>query len=361
MDHRLAPANHALQQLRVAQHEAQHGLQHKRAPRPLPLFLELVREAAREEPELARRALAGLARYGDAERMAGLAARPVVARIGGTCLRDLGGSGSPVVLVPSLINPPNVLDLPGASLAEALAARHRVLLLDWGAAAERAGLDLGGHVAGLLVPLVEGLGEEVSLVGYCLGGTMALAAAKLVPVCKVMTLAAPWRFAAYPQESREGLELLWRRSAPAAEALGVLPIEVLQAAFWSFDPRGIVAKFARLADEPEDSIALRRFVTLEDWANDGEPLPLPAARELIEELFLADRSGGGTWRVGGVVVRPDAAPSLHFTARADRIVPATSAPPGAVHAVSAGHVGMVVGSHAPSQLHAPLLAFLTSG
>ena len=165
----------------------------------------------------------------------------------------------------------------------------------------------------MLVPLVEGLGEEVSLVGYCLGGTMALAAAKLVPVCKVMTLAAPWRFAAYPQESREGLELLWRRSAPAAEALGVLPIEVLQAAFWSFDPRGIVAKFARLADEPEDSIALRRFVTLEDWANDGEPLP------------------------------------------------ATSAPPGAVHAVSAGHVGMVVGSHAPSQLHAPLLAFLTSG
>ena len=202
MNHRLAPANHALQQLRVAQHEAQHGLQHKRAPRPLPLFLELVREAAREEPELARRALAGLARYGDAERMAGLAPRPVVARIGGTCLRDLGGSGSPVVLVPSLINPPNVLDLPGASLAEALAARHRVLLLDWGAAAERAGLDLGGHVAGLLVPLVEGLGEEVSLVGYCLGGTMALAAANLVAVRKVATLAAPWRFGAYPPESR---------------------------------------------------------------------------------------------------------------------------------------------------------------
>ncbi len=356
MDDRLAPANHALQQLRAAQH----GAQHKRAPRPLPLFLELVREAARAEPELARRALTGLARYGDAERMAAPCAKPVVAQIGGTCLRELGGSGSPVVLVPSLINPPRVLDLPGASLAEALAARHRVLLLDWGVAAERAGFDLGGHVAELLVPLIAGLGEEVALAGYCLGGTMALAAANLVAVRKVATLAAPWRFAAYPRESRDGLGQLWRRSEPAAEALRVLPTEVLQAAFWSLDPRGIVAKFARLADEPADSVALRRFVTLEDWANDGEPLPLPAARELIEELFLGDRSGMGEWRVDGVMVRPDAAPSLHFTARADRIVPSESAPPGAVHAVSAGHVGMIVGGRAAEQLHAPLLAFLTA-
>ena len=337
---------------------AQHGAQHKHAPRPLPLFLALVGEAAREEPELARRALAGLARYGDAERPDAPAARPVVAQIGATCLRDLGGSGPPVVLVPSLINPPRVLDLPGASLAEALAARHRVLLLDWGVAGERAGLDLGGHVEALLVPLLKEIGEEVALAGYCLGGTMALAAANLVSARKVATLAAPWRFGAYPQESRDGLGLLWRRSAPAAEALGVLPTEVLQAAFWSLDPRGIVAKFARLADEPADSVALRRFVTLEDWANDGEPLPLPAARELIEELFLADRSGTGEWRVGGAKVRPDAAPSLHFTARADRIVPSESAPPGAVHPVSAGHVGMIVGSRAPADLHAPLLAFL---
>ncbi len=134
---------------------AQHGAQHKHAPRPLPLFLALVGEAAREEPELARRALAGLARYGDAERPDAPAARPVVAQIGATCLRDLGGSGPPVVLVPSLINPPRVLDLPGASLAEALAARHRVLLLDWGVAGERAGLDLGGHVEALLVPLLK--------------------------------------------------------------------------------------------------------------------------------------------------------------------------------------------------------------
>ena len=329
------------------------------APRPLPLFLELLREVSKGNPALARRALDGLGRYQRAERRPPQAPRPALAQVGGTMVRDHGGSGSPVLLVPSLINPPRVLDLPGQSLAEALATRHHVMLLDWGAASARAHLDLVGHVEQLLVPLMRQIGEPVALAGYCLGGTMALAAANLIPVTRVATLAAPWVFSAYPEESRASLKQLWTSAAPASTAFGVLPTEVLQAAFWSLDPAAIVAKFARLADEPEQSAALARFVALEDWANDGEALPLPAARELIEQLFLADRSGRGTWQVGGAIIRPDPAPALHFTARADRIVPAASAPPGPSHAVSAGHVGMIVGSNAPEQLHRPLLDFLT--
>ena len=275
-------------------------------------------------------------------------------------LRDHGGHGPTVVLVPSLINPPHVLDLPGASLAAVLAAQHRVLLVDWGKAAARGSLDLGGHVEQLLVPLLRSLGEPTALVGYCLGGTMALAAANLTPVTRVATLAAPWEFSAYPAEARTALGELWTRASPASAAFGVLPTEVLQAAFWSFDPAGIVAKFARLASEPEDSVALARFTTIEDWANDGEPLPLAAAAELIERLFIADCTGRGEWRVGGTLIKPDPAPCLHFTARADRIVPAASAPPGPIHSVAAGHVGMIVGSSAPAELHGPLLRFLAS-
>ena len=49
-------------------------------------------------------------------------------------LRDAGGTGRPVVLIPSLINPPSILDLgPGRSLARWLSERGmRALLLDWG-------------------------------------------------------------------------------------------------------------------------------------------------------------------------------------------------------------------------------------
>ena len=334
------------------------ALQHGRAPRPLPLFLSLVREVAKGNPDIARRALDGLSRYGREPRPPAPPRRPVVATAGIATLRDHGGAGQPLVLVPSLINPTDVLDLPGRSLAAVLATHHRVLMVDWGAARNRSGLDLGEHVEQLLVPLLRSLGEPVDLVGYCLGGTMAIAAANLVPVRRIATLAAPWRFDAYPASALTGLGRLWREAVPAAKQLGLLPVEVLQAAFWSLDPHGMVAKFAGLADEPPGSASAQRFVSLEDWANDGEPIPFPAARELIERLFEANESGIGQWHVGGRTIAADPAPALHFTATGDRIVPAASAPPGATRAVHSGHVGMVIGSRAAAELHLPLLAFL---
>lgn len=317
-----------------------------------------MRKVAEEEPALAARALQGLGRYGRAHRHEPAPPRPAIASQCGASLRDHGGGGSPVVLIPSLINPPHVLDLPGRSLAAELARHHRVLLVDWGKAADRRDLDVGGHVEKLLLPLLEAIGEAPALIGYCLGGTMAVAAASLLPVPKLVTLAAPWRFGSYPSESRAALASLWRKSAPAADRFGVLPTEVLQAAFWSLDPHGIVAKFAALADEPPDSPAADRFIALEDWANEGEPLPLPAAREMIEELFVADLSGSGTWRVAGKAIAPPPSAALHFTATNDRIVPSGTAPPGRLWPVAAGHVGMIVGRHAPVRLHRPLVEFL---
>ena len=150
------------------------ALQHGHAPRPLPLFLEMVREMQREDPAMARRALQGLDRYAHAHRSAISWEKPGIAAACGATLRDHGGTGPPLVLVPSLINPPHVLDLPGQSLAAALAAQHHVLLVDWGTASDRGALDLGGHIETLLVPLLRMLGESVALVGYCVGGTMEI-------------------------------------------------------------------------------------------------------------------------------------------------------------------------------------------
>ena len=112
------------------------ALQHERAPRPLPLFLELVRQAAGEDAELARAALAGLRAYEAAERPPREPPKPEVARISGACLRDHGGDGPAAILVPSLINPPRILDLDeDVSLAGAVSRMgRRALLLDWGEA-----------------------------------------------------------------------------------------------------------------------------------------------------------------------------------------------------------------------------------
>ena len=266
-----------------------------------------------------------------------------------------------MVLVPSLINPPNILDLDDeASLAGSLAKEGRcVLLLDWGPTAERAELSIGQHVEQLLVPLLAKLGEPAALVGYCLGGTMAMAAANRAKVERVATLAAPWHFAAYAETSRTALCDLWNGVRAAADAFGRLPMEVLQAAFWALDPERTVAKFAHFAKLDPESAQARRFIVLEDWANEGEALPLPAARELIEDMFGADMPGSGRWLVGGRAMSDAlAVPSMHFTAEDDRIAPAATVPSGPAQAVPSGHVGMIVGRKARATLHAPLARWL---
>ena len=336
------------------------ALQHEHAPRPLPLFLDLVRQASAGDPELARDALAGLKAYEQAPRGPAPAPKPEIARVGGAALRDHGGVGPPAVLIPSLINPPRILDLDEqVSLAAAVAGMgRRSILLDWGDASARSGLDVAGHVEELLHPMLRSISEPAALIGYCLGGTMAIAAANLAECERVVTLAAPWNFAGYPERSQGALQDMWRHSQAAAQALGALPMEVLQAAFWSLDPDRTVKKFAEFGRLDPASAEARRFVALEDWANEGEALPYPAARELIEDLFARDFPGSGGWIVGQRAATDRlAVPALHVLAGNDRIAPPETAPLGRTKPISSGHVGMIVGS-ARTRLHAVLKDFL---
>jgi polyhydroxyalkanoate synthase len=234
-----------------------------------------------------------------------------------------------------------------------------VVLLDWGKADERAELSVAGHIEELLLPLLRSMSEPVALIGYCLGGTMAIAAANLHSVERVVTLAAPWNFARYPESSTRALQDMWRHSEPAAKTLGALPMEVLQAAFWSLDPERTVRKFAEFGRLARDSDDARRFIELEEWANEGEPLPYPAAKELVEDLFAKDLPGSHGWKLGGQSASDDlAVPTLHLTAERDLIAPPQTAASGEVVAIPSGHVGMIVGS-ARAQLHEQLKAFLT--
>lgn len=315
---------------------------------------------AERSPQLALAALDGLREYEQSTPPPPAPPRPLVARAGPASLRDHGGTGPVAILVPSLINPPYILDLdPEVSLAAAIAnmGRH-VLLLDWGEARGRATLSVSGHIEELLLPLLGELGEPPALIGYCLGGTMAIAAANFAPTERVATLAAPWRFGAFPAAGRASLQSMWHFSRSAADALGALPMEVLQAAFWSLDPERTVAKFAKFAELDPRGADARRFIQLEDWANQGEPLPCAAAAELIEGFFGADRPGSGCWTIAGRTIDDQLPiPMLHCTAAHDRITPAVTAPPGDTVEIPSGHVGMIVGA-ARAQLHAALKAFL---
>lgn len=308
-------------------------------------------------------ALAALRKYQEAERPAPPPPMPAIASAHGAALRDYGGEGPLVLFVPSLINPPNVLDMGDRSLLRWLAGQgRRVLLLDWGwPGADRRAMSVAGHVEQIALPLIETLGEPADLVGYCLGGTMALAAAQAGSARSVATIAAPWHFNGFPDESRAELGKLWAAAAPTSAALGVLPMEALQSAFWNLDPARTVAKFEAYGNL--EGAEARTFVMLEDWANDGPPVSEAAAREMFEGLFRDDRTGAGRWQVAGAPIDPEALaiPLLNIVSTTDRIVPAASAVRGGERLdLALGHVGMVVGSRAREALWEPLSAWLAA-
>lgn len=324
----------------------------------------MLRSETAESPERRAAALAGLARYQRAVREPRPAPMPEVARAGRACLRDYGGDGRPVVFIPSLINPPHVLDLaPANSLLRWIAALgQRTLLVDWGdpVPAERA-QDITAHVGTLLLPMLRSLAEPPVLVGYCLGGTIAVAAASALPVRGLALIAAPWHFSRFGEAARAEVAGLWHAAEPACEALGLVPMEVLQSGFWRLDPARTIAKYEALATADDEALA--EFIRLEDWANAGAPLTLAAGRQMFERFFAADDPGEGRWTIEGRIVDPAAlaCPAVDFVSLTDRIVPAaTSAGFADRHELGAGHVGMVVGSRARTLLWEPLAGWLNA-
>ena len=329
------------------------------------MFLSVLRNETAASRERMARALAGLRAYQAAMREERPVPRPAIHRAGRVALRDYGGEGRPVVFVPSLINPPDILDhSPESSLVQWTAQQgFHVWLVDWGSPGDAdRDLDLAAHVERLLVPLFQSLPEPPVLVGYCLGGTLALGAAAITPTAGVATIAAPWHFAGYG-EGRPTLAATWAAVQPAAAMLGLLPMEVLQAGFWQLDPARTIAKYEAFADLPRDSDAARAFVRLEDWANAGAPLPSAAAASLFEDCIANDLPGKGRWEIAGTPIDPLtlACPTVEFVSLSDRIVPAATAIGLADRRdLGAGHVGMIVGRSARARLWEPLANWIAA-
>ena len=324
-----------------------------------------MREQTGGDAEHLARVLAGLRAYQEAPRNAAQHLEPALAQKCGASLRDYGGSGPPLLFIPSLINPPNVLDIDEErSLLRWLTRRGwRVLLLDWGWEVEaRRHLSVAGHVEEIVLPFVEQIGSPPALVGYCLGGTMAIAAAAHAKANAVVTIAAPWRFSGFPEAARQTLAGLWERTEPIVRTMGLLPMEVLQSAFWSLDPSRTIGKFERFAELRPGSAEAQAFVLLEDWANDGPPISEAAAREMFQGFFRDDLPGSGSWSVGGRSIDPAKLPCplFNIVSRSDRIVPsASSILSGERLELGQGHVGMVVGGGARETLWEPLAAWLS--
>ncbi|HVZ10103.1 alpha/beta fold hydrolase [Rhodopila sp.] len=284
--------------------------------------------------------------------------------------------GVPAVFVPSLVNRAYVLDLmEGGSMLRWLAQHGvRPLLLDWGwpGEAERR-FTLTDYVAGRLERALgyaaSFTGGPTVLVGYCMGGTLAVAAAQRRPdlVRGLGLLAAPWDFHAGDAEQAAQVAAMLPLLEPAMALGNALPVDLLQSLFALLDPWGVAGKYRSFARLPQDGRRARLFVALEDWLNDGIPLAAEVTRACLRDWYGANTPFRGDWRIAGLAVEPRAVTMPAFVAvpAQDRIVPPGAARPLArlipraeLHEPAAGHIGMAAGSRAETALWQPLAAWI---
>jgi polyhydroxyalkanoate synthase len=346
---------------------------------PWPTHLDPVRfldALTKESSERMSRFVAGVRAYQNHPHRRALAPLREVWKRGAAALRFAGGNGPAVVYVPSLVNRGYILDLAAdrslvrASAEEGLSA----YLLDWGDPTEaELAFTVTDYMDGVLIPALEEVsaraGGPVRLAGYCMGGTLAAAAAVLRPdlVDGLALLAAPWDFHTESETARALLKAMHVPLSMMIDAEGQASVDLLQALFAALDPTLTGRKFRGFAGLDPSSEEARRFVELEDWLNEGVPLAAPVMKEVLGAWYGTNDLARGVWRVSDALIDPARiqAPTLALIPGQDRIVPPESARalanaiPGALaRDVPFGHIGMVAGGAAPKRVYGPLIDWL---
>ena len=196
-------------------------------------------------------------------------ARPVLSgkpiwREGAATLFDYGGKGEPLLVIPSLINRSYILDMePKRSLMRFL-SRHagRAHLLDWGIPEEEPiNLNIAQYITERLERAIDLLyathGKPVHLVGYCMGGLLAMAATIRQPhkIGKLALLATPWDFHAQDMQPPPAI-------LPQPEWDNILPHEFIHNWFYLQIPWSVHEKFARFGTYKKNSPRLKEFLKI---------------------------------------------------------------------------------------------------
>jgi polyhydroxyalkanoate synthase len=271
---------------------------------------------------------------------------------------------TPILLVMSVVTRSYIFDLlPGESIVERLlAAGYDVFLVDWGVPdASESQNTLETYVDGYL-PLVlevvrsESGHEAASVVGYCLGGLLALlcAAGNVdVPIHNLVLMATPVDFSAMSlpvsliREGRIDPETLIDES-------GNIPPGVILNSFRLRNPTGEIVQYANLLEHLWNDEYVRGYQAMNQWIHDHIPFPGALAAQVVDVLVRRNQLMTGRIRLGGrrVTLNAVTCPVLNVMAEKDDVVPLAAAEP-VIRLVGsddieelrvpAGHVALVTG------------------
>jgi len=247
--------------------------------------------------------------------------------------------GPPVLIVHSLVSRSYILDLrPGNSLVEYMTgAGLDVFMLDWGVPDELdADNDLERYVDWYLPRAVaavqrEAGSDEVTLMGYCLGGVLgALYAAghEAAPVRNLVLMATPVNY-----DAMGAMVALLREGRLDPDELfddtGNVPADALYSGFYMQAPTVEVAQKATLLENLWNDEFVESFQAMAQWSRDHVPFPGAVFRQLVEDLIRKNVLMTGSMRLGDR--RVDLANArgnvLNAMAERDNVVPPPAVEP----------------------------------
>ncbi|MGY1630439.1 alpha/beta fold hydrolase [Geodermatophilus sp. SYSU D01186] len=285
----------------------------------------------------------------------------------------------PLLIVFSLVSRSYVLDLtPGNSFVEhLLAAGFDVYLLDWGEPDERdAANTLEDYVDDYIPAGIERVRQvsgaaEVTMVGYCFGGDLALLHAAHSPDSPLRSLTV----LATPVDFRHmgpladlfrvgGLEV-----SSVLDASGNVPPQVVLRGFRALTPTSEVTRYVTLWERLWNDEYVAAYQAMTSWSDDHVPFPGAAAEETVRMLVRDNGMVTDRLTVGGDRVHLSDVRVPFLTVRADRdhIVPPEATAPliGLVGSpdkhelrLAAGHMGLVVGRTAARTTVPTIIDFL---
>ncbi|MDQ1000068.1 polyhydroxyalkanoate synthase [Neobacillus niacini] len=220
----------------------------------------------------------------------------------------------PLLLVYALINKPYVLDLTkGGSLVEYLVNRgFDVYLLDWGEPGyEDRNMKLDDYIMDYIPRAVRKVlrksnVDEVSILGYCMGGTMTSIFAALhpeLPIRNLIFMTSPFDFENTGSYGAM-LDERYFNIDKVVDTLGVIPPEMIDFGNKMINPMATnYGPFISLYERAENEKFIKSFKLLQKWLNDGIQFPGEAYRQWIRDFYQTNKLIKGEMVIRGKKVK----------------------------------------------------------
>ncbi|MFJ7973294.1 class III poly(R)-hydroxyalkanoic acid synthase subunit PhaC [Psychrobacillus sp. NPDC096389] len=287
----------------------------------------------------------------------------------------------PILMIYALINKPYILDLyPGNSLIEHLTDKgHDVYLLDWGTAGhEDRHMKLDDYIVDYIPRAVNKVlktskAKDVTLLGYCMGGTMTAVFTALypqLPIRNLILMTSPIDFGNAGHYSN-WLDKRYFQLDKLVDTLGNVPFELIDFGNKLLNPiSNVVGPYVSLADRVENEDFVLNWKLMQKWLNDGVPFPGESYRQWIRDFYQENKLINDQLVIRGrkVALSNIKANLLNISATKDNIVlPHQIAPLNdkvssknkTLHIVETGHVSVVTGRKAVNEIHPYIEKWIT--